>query len=1026
MSHRIGKNVLAGLVVLVLGTSALGVEEKLITDGLTFYAGFDKSLEPDNCVGARLPQGSYEGTPGKVGQALTGKTATVSYGCSANFYRSRGSVSFWINPVAAFASLGPAYVLFDTTLTSSIRLVYVKDKQVFFFITGGTPPGRDWTYDYSLAVPVDRIPPNTWTNVVMTWDKNISSRGGSTFLSHGETRKGQKKIYLNGELAGTSQVADIGGNDEGTFILGGDLPGRFDELMIWDRVLAPEDVKALFTKPQEVAKTMKALPPLSVKKVWRVYPELVYRQYNNSLVSPGEAFTFDAPIVNRTDTPQTGKLVLSLLNLWEKPVGTPLTFTFKLAPEARTTFPASYKLGKLGLFKVRATVVIGDREDSRDITSFGCVPPGNPPKHPFFGCHIQQISDAQTGQARRLGFSANRCHDQNQYTWWRSMEFEPGKWIMNQKESHFDRLNKFGVDHWGEWFATPNWAVTLKDGRHPDAVPLNVYPRGWMPTDMAAYRNYIRESIRRFPKIKEWEVWNEPWISYFFEGSIEDYVELCRAAYETAKAIDPTLRVYACLETGLWSRAVLKKGVLKYVDGVAYHGYLAATSPWDQALKDARAMRKLLREFSDKDIPLVNSEGGLSGTTFLRGLDFEALPPENKRQPLNFITAAERIVQYYVTQMAEGIGHWFYYFHGDIGEENSYSFYSTLEVTFAPKPAAVAICMLVWQLDGGKFLSAGEREGGLHFYVFDRQDGGSVAVLWTIDGGEVDLTWSGDIYDVMGNRVDPKGTVRVAGMPMYFRHSGKAGELAGRLNAAKLTVVKAPEQPKVVATSSKVPQPKKMMDFTVAIECGESRLIPLDLKAVVNQAFADDRAGDGKGGWTDEGPFNDLRDMKPGLHQWLGVPVKVLDPAENGGRAVLTMRGRTFQGGPTRSGPIAVGRKVRGLFFTHAANYAQAAGTEAGAYEVEYLDGSRQTIPIILGTNVWDWWWDHREGEDSRTIPVKVSQSLVADCPYRFIRLWYWENPKPNQPIKSITLSVPKSGDPAIVLIGITAAVWEK
>jgi len=217
-----------------------------------------------------------------------------------------------------------------------------------------------------------------------------------------------------------------------------------------------------------------------------------------------------------------------------------------------------------------------------------------------------------------------------------------------------------------------------------------------------------------------------------------------------------------------------------------------------------------------------------------------------------------------------------------------------------------------------------------------------------------------------------------------------------------------------------------MMDFSITRELGENRLIPLDLKPVVNQAIIDDRAGDGAGGWTDEGPFNDMRDLKPGLHQWLGVPVRVIDPTENHGRAVLTMRGRTFQGGPTRSVPIMVNRKVRGLFFTHAANYAQAPGAEAGAYEIEYTDGSRQRAPIVLGTNVWDWWWDHREGEDSRTVPIKVAQSLVADCPYRFLRLWYWDNPNQNTPIKSITLTVPKSGDPAIVLIAITAAVWEK
>jgi hypothetical protein len=41
---------------------------------------------------------------------------------------------------------------------------------------------------------------------------------------------------------------------------------------------------------------------------------------------------------------------------------------------------------------------------------------------------------------------------------------------------------------------------------------------------------------------------------------------------------------------------------------------------------------------------------------------------------------------------------------------------------------------------------------------------------------------------------------------------------------------------------------KEMMDFSVARELGESRLISLDLKPVANRGLADERAGEGGAG----------------------------------------------------------------------------------------------------------------------------------------------------------------------------------
>ncbi len=1020
MPYFTGKNVLSSLIVLVMVASAFGVEEKTLTSGLTFYAGFEKSLEPDNCAGAHAFGGLYSPAPGKVGNGFINKPSKVGYPCASNLTRKKGTLSFWVKPAVDIGSLKTDDTLFSAHDPNSMHLTYIQAHQVFYDLTAFTPPGKDWTWDWSLAVPVSSVPKNRWTHIVLTWDKRLPSGTEGPTLSGGETRKAQKKIYINGKLAGSVEIPGIDGADEGNFNLGGNIPGVYDELMVWDRVLAFSEIKTLYEKPEAAAKEAKALPPLARVKEWFVYPELVYRNYNDSLVGPGEKYAVDVPLVNRTDKVQTGKLVLRLLDLWEKPAGRPVTIDFKLDPKAAAKFPAAFIPEKLGTFKIEAIVEIAGRKDSRDITSFACIPPGNPPHHPFFGGHINH-TPTMPEMARRLGFSAQRDHNMTQYTWWSRMEPHRGNFMMIDKNLYDDTVTQ-KFDQMGQWFGTPYWAVTLPNGKNPDP-PQNLmdYPQGWMPTDLKAYANYVRESLKRFPTIPEWEIFNEPWSSFFFKGSVEDYVNLCKISYETAKSVNPNLTVYAMFDNGFWGKAIMKAGAWKYCDGLTYH-YYCEPGRWDDALQAIKSYRDFVKKNTGKDMPLLNSEGGIEGTTFLRGLDFPDLPPEYKRKPMNFRPAAERIVQYYVTSMAEGIRRWYYYFHQPVGESNSYSSWSTVEITCTPKPFAVALCMLTWQLDGGTFTAVKELKGPLYAYLFDRKDGDSVAVLWTVDGGEVDLKHPGRFFDLMGNEIKNPGTMRITPTPVYLRCKGKAAQLAKSLEAASITVIKAPVKKEEI--KSEAAPPKKMENYSIASELGEDRLLPLDLQAVVNMGLADEKASDGKGGWTDEGPFNDMRDLAPGRHKWLGVPFDIIDPVENHGKAVLTLKGMTFPNGPEKSAAIPVGRKVRGLFFAQAANYAQNPGAVAGAYKILYADGKVETLPITMGTNIYDWWWDWQEGEDSRTIPIPAKESLGGAGHNRFLRIWYWENTRQDVPVKSITMTTQPGSPAALVLLGVTAAVW--
>ncbi|HBC87075.1 MAG TPA: hypothetical protein DCZ94_08985 [Lentisphaeria bacterium] len=65
----------------------------------------------------------------------------------------------------------------------------------------------------------------------------------------------------------------------------------------------------------------------------------------------------------------------------------------------------------------------------------------------------------------------------------------------------------------------------------------------------------------------------------------------------------------------------------------------------------------------------------------------------------------------------------------------------------------------------------------------------------------------------------------------------------------------------------------------------------IDLKKYANMGFKDDVPDDGKGGWTDQGPANDLSCMKPGLITLCSVPFKIIDPDSNNGKACMVFAG---------------------------------------------------------------------------------------------------------------------------------------
>lgn len=132
--------------------------------------------------------------------------------------------------------------------------------------------------------------------------------------------------------------------------------------------------------------------------------------------------------------------------------------------------------------------------------------------------------------------------------------------------------------------------------------------------------------------------------------------------------------------------------------------------------------------------------------------------------------------------------------------------------------------------------------------------------------------------------------------------------------------------------------------------------IPLDLASAMNMGFRDELAGDRQGGWTDQGPDNDLSMMTAGVQDLGGVVFRIVDPQDNGGKSCIVLRGRNREYFPEEA-QVAVEGQGRMLFLLNGLAWPPAAGEVCGEVEITYDDGSCDTVELRNGVDTGNFWF---------------------------------------------------------------------
>jgi hypothetical protein len=176
-----------------------------------------------------------------------------------------------------------------------------------------------------------------------------------------------------------------------------------------------------------------------------------------------------------------------------------------------------------------------------------------------------------------------------------------------------------------------------------------------------------------------------------------------------------------------------------------------------------------------------------------------------------------------------------------------------------------------------------------------------------------------------------------------------------------------------------------------------------------NQALTEDIGVEG----------NHLKEVPQGEHDFGGTKFKV-------GEKMVHVQGESKPELPEKVEGIKVDAKFDKLHILQATEFGEGAGdvedgTEVGAYVVHYADKTEETIPIVYGEDVRDWWdWKGRNELKRAKVAWRGTNDYSAKNG-REIRLFAeaWTNPHPDKTVATIDV-VSKKTQCAPFLVALT------
>ena len=169
----------------------------------------------------------------------------------------------------------------------------------------------------------------------------------------------------------------------------------------------------------------------------------------------------------------------------------------------------------------------------------------------------------------------------------------------------------------------------------------------------------------------------------------------------------------------------------------------------------------------------------------------------------------------------------------------------------------------------------------------------------------------------------------------------------------------------------------------------------LDLRPAMNMGLADPVEADGKGGWTDQGPENDLSALTPGIHKTGNLFFEVVDPRKNNGKACIMLSGKERPGFPESAELSLNGKQGRFLYLLNALAWANNPGDVCAYLDILYTDHTSEVIALKRGIDTDGSWFPRDEKNCTVFWTTELKNSVIAG-------LLATQVPIQNKPIQSI------------------------
>lgn len=285
------------------------------------------------------------------------------------------------------------------------------------------------------------------------------------------------------------------------------------------------------------------------------------------------------------------------------------------------------------------------------------------------------------------------------------------------------------------------------------ALYNNLYDEGNAPTSpeaRAAFAEYGKQVLSRYPQIGQVEIWNEPDIPSFGKGlsteaeKADFYFNLLKTSYEQIHPLFPNVKitgfVFGELGSDAFLEALYQKGALNYMDEYSFHSY---TRNPEDFVKDINRHKNIMKTYNNNQtIPINLSETGFSNFNF------------NEHVQANYV--ARRIV----TALANGIQKINIY-----NLQNKSTVPNEFEGTFGlirnpddakgayvPKPAYAAYATMTRELTGADFQTTEDVFPGIYIHKFSKA-AEDIRVMYAPAGADLKLYTHSSLHvtDIMGN-----------------------------------------------------------------------------------------------------------------------------------------------------------------------------------------------------------------------------------------------------------------------------------